>query len=192
MVSATQISEQNSATHVVARDFCRIFEQEMDRLYLLSYLLTADHSKAERCFAGALKDSVHSPGVFREWARSWARRMVVQNAIQLMDPQAADSNASNRATGQSKELPETAAVLALPEFERFVFVMSVLERYSDQDCALLLQATRGEVIEARSRALQHIAGAAEAHRTCSGERVPHEVAALAMKVESVPLLATLP
>lgn len=85
-------------------------------------------------------------------------------------------------------------MLALPVFERFVFVMSVLERYSEQDCALLLEATRGEVVEARSRALQAIATAAEAHAsaTCCGERVPQEVAALAMKVESVSLLATLP
>ena len=50
-----------------------------------------------------------------------------------------------------------AAITALPAFERFVFVLSVLERYSDQDCSLLLGSTRAQVIAARSRALQHIA-----------------------------------
>jgi hypothetical protein len=31
-----------------------------------------------------------------------------------------------------------AIVLALEDFERFVYVLSVLERYSDQTCAVLL------------------------------------------------------
>ncbi|HZP24029.1 MAG TPA: hypothetical protein VFB04_11310 [Terriglobales bacterium] len=194
MASAAKIVQQDSATHAVGKDFCRIFEQDMDRLYLLSLLLTAEHGRAERCFAEGLQDSAHSPGVFREWAHSWARRMIVQNAIQIVRPQPAPSSASNRATGHGTERPEIAAVLALPAFERFVFVMSVLERYSDKECALLLDSTRGEVVEARFRALQAIAAAAESHRSaaCSGERVPQEVAGLAMKVESVPLLATLP
>ena len=46
---------------------------------------------------------------------------------------------------------ELAAVLALEDFERFVFVMSVLERYSEHDCALLLGCTRRQVNEARER-----------------------------------------
>jgi hypothetical protein len=33
---------------------------------------------------------------------------------------------------------ETAAVLRLEPFERFVYVTSVLERYSDLDCSVLL------------------------------------------------------
>jgi len=194
MVSAQKILEQNSATHAVAEDFCRIFEQDMDSLYLLSLLLTADHSKAERCFAGALQDSARSSRVFKEWARSWARRMVVHNAIRMLRPQPANNSASNRAADQTSQRPEIWAVLALPAFERFVFVMSVLERYSDQDCALLLDSTRGKVVAARSRALQRIGSAAEAHRnaTRSSERTAQEIAALARKIESVPLLATLP
>jgi hypothetical protein len=31
-------------------DFCRIFHEELDSLYLLSLLLTADGEKAEHCF----------------------------------------------------------------------------------------------------------------------------------------------
>jgi DNA-directed RNA polymerase specialized sigma24 family protein len=192
VVNAEKILEQNSATHAVARDFCQIFEQDMDRLYLLSFLLTADESKGERCFAGALQDSARSPRVFKEWARSWARRMVVQNAIRMMRP--SDSSVPDRATGPAAERPEFSAVLALPAFERFVFVTSVLECCSDQDCALLLESTRGEVIAARSRALQRIGSAAEAQRSAmrSGEQAAQRMAAMAMQVESVPLLPTLP
>ena len=47
-------------------------------------------------------------------------------------------------------------VRALADFERFVFVMSVLERYSDQDCSVLLGYRVREIRDARTRALQQI------------------------------------
>lgn len=50
-----------------------------------------------------------------------------------------------------------AALLELDAFERFAFVMSALEGYSDRECSLLLGCTRDTLIEARSRALQQVA-----------------------------------
>jgi hypothetical protein len=50
-----------------------------------------------------------------------------------------------------------ARILRLEHFERFVFVMSVLERYSDQDCSVLLGCSRQDVGETRMRALLHLA-----------------------------------
>jgi hypothetical protein len=57
-----------------------------------------------------------------------------------------------------------AGILELPAFERFVFVMSVLEHYSDQECSLLLGCTRADVLAARTRALRQIGNAAESQR----------------------------
>jgi hypothetical protein len=54
------------------------------------------------------------------------------------------------------EQVETAAVLRLEPFERFVYVMSVLERYSDLDCSVILGCARRDVIAARIRGLQQI------------------------------------
>jgi DNA-directed RNA polymerase specialized sigma24 family protein len=51
-------------------------------------------------------------------------------------------------------------VLALRPFERFAFILSVLEGYSDQDSALLLGCTRQSLIVARVRAEQQIARSA--------------------------------
>jgi DNA-directed RNA polymerase specialized sigma24 family protein len=111
--------------------------------------------------------------VFKEWARSWARRRIIQNAIQMIHPQREDdsvqsdtSHAGTHATSQ--ERPEIAAIIALPAFERFVFVMSVLERYSDQECSLLLGCTRADVLAARARALQQIAKSAELQDSVEG------------------------
>jgi DNA-directed RNA polymerase specialized sigma24 family protein len=178
-------AKQDSASHAVARDFCRIFKQDMDRLYLLSYLLTADRAMAEKCFVGGLEDSAKSPRVFKEWAQSWARRMIVQNAIQMIQPQPGDNPAANQsANGNIAGPAQISAVVGLPAFERFVFVMSVLERYSDQDCALLLNTTREEVIVARTRALQRLGDSAESQHAPatpadgSGERLTQEVAGM--------------
>jgi DNA-directed RNA polymerase specialized sigma24 family protein len=49
------------------------------------------------------------------------------------------------------------SILGLEDFERVVFVMSVLEKYSDQDCAVLLGCSRQDVREARMQAFLHVA-----------------------------------
>jgi DNA-directed RNA polymerase specialized sigma24 family protein len=49
------------------------------------------------------------------------------------------------------------AVIALSAFERFVFVMSVLEGHSFQECSLCLNCSRQEVTTARIRAFERIA-----------------------------------
>jgi len=45
-------------------------------------------------------------------------------------------------------------VLRLADFERFVFIMSDLEHYSEHDCALLLGCSVKEIREGRTRALK--------------------------------------
>ena len=69
---------------------------------------------------------------------------------------------SNRSNNMpAAERPEVTAILELRPFDRFVYVMSVLERYSDQDCSVLLGYPRRDVVEARIRALQQVGSAAE-------------------------------
>ncbi|MGA8437565.1 MAG: hypothetical protein WB762_26895 [Candidatus Sulfotelmatobacter sp.] len=67
----------------------------------------------------------------------------------------ASSSFDGGGTTLAAEQVDTAAVLQLEAFERFVYVMSVLERYSDLDCSVLGCARRN-VIAARIRALQQI------------------------------------
>ena len=59
------------------------------------------------------------------------------------------------------ERAEISEIVNLPVFERFAFVMSVLEGYSDQDCALHLGCTRADFTATRTRALERIGRAAE-------------------------------
>ena len=62
------------------------------------------------------------------------------------------------------EHDEIARIVELPVFERFAFVMSVLEHYSDQECSLLLGCSRGDVAATRTRALERLGKSADLHR----------------------------
>jgi len=88
-------------------------------------------------------DDFHANNVFREWAQSWARRTVIQNAIQMIRPRRAGISSPRSASreiadGSRLQPADFTAILKLAAFDRFVFVMSVLECYSDQECSLLL------------------------------------------------------
>jgi len=152
-------------------DFRRIFEEDMNSLYLLCFLLTADREKAEQCFVSGLEDAADGNLVFKEWARSWARRAIVQNAVRVIDPRPVEgsggsSSASVQSNGKAlaaEQQVEIAAVLRLQPFERFVYVMRLLEHYSDQECSLLLGCARRDVLAARTRAFEQIASAMEMH-----------------------------
>jgi hypothetical protein len=49
------------------------------------------------------------------------------------------------------------ALFGLPLFDRFVFVMSVLEGLSDQDCKTLLACSRRDIVRARAQGLIRMA-----------------------------------
>jgi DNA-directed RNA polymerase specialized sigma24 family protein len=153
----------SSGAYATASDFEQIFTLEMSTLYLLSFLLTGDREKAEECFVSSIAESAKANRVFKAWARSWARRTIIQSAIRLIAPlQHSDGAMRNPDTVQTMdELPlesqaEVSAILELRPLERFVFVMCALERYSDHECSILLGCARKDVTNARARALQHL------------------------------------
>lgn len=60
--------------------------EDRTRLYLLSFLLTADRAKAEQCIVPGLDLSATDNAAFRDWAHSWAWRLVINNALRLVAP----------------------------------------------------------------------------------------------------------
>jgi hypothetical protein len=161
---------QHSDGYATGSDFCRIFAENMKDLYLLGFLLTADPAKAEQCFVAGLDDCSLGNQVFKEWARAWARRVVIKNAIRLIAPVPEAPGRSlryeaqdhARQHNQAELRTEVAAILGMPAFERFVFVLSLLEGYKDVECALLLGCTRENMRAARVDALQHVTSSMEA------------------------------
>jgi hypothetical protein len=161
LTETRHISKSENVLFATSGDFCLIFKEDMKNLYLLSLLLTADPDKAEQCFVSGLDDCATGNQVFKEWARSWARRAVIKNAIRLIAPEPVAANRASIPVVGDKARPELhaqfSALFDLQPFERFAFVMSVLEGYSDRDCALLLGCTRESLIAARGRALLQVA-----------------------------------
>src|SRR5216683_1290866 len=128
--------------------------EEMQSMYLLSFLLTADHDKAEQCLVSTIGEAREGIGVFVDWTRLWARRALIKHAIDLIvpAPEHADDVSRISLTGPATcadKIP-FAAILLLDAFERFVFVMSILEGQSDEECAILLRCSRRDVIMARA------------------------------------------
>jgi DNA-directed RNA polymerase specialized sigma24 family protein len=169
-----QIEKVQASQYAGIEDFRRLFTEKMNSLYWLAFLLTADREKAQQSFVAGFEDSVQSNRVFRSWAHSWAKRTIVHNAIHALKPRPGVASATHASIHefalQFAGDFEFYRVLALEDFERFVFVMSVLERYSDQDCALLLDCLVQDIHEARSHALQQISyspSAPSLHHSCA-------------------------
>jgi DNA-directed RNA polymerase specialized sigma24 family protein len=148
-----------AAEYTTPADFCRMFEQDMKRLYLLSLLLTAGRQSAEQCFISSLADCLDMRPVFKDWTDFSTRHIVLRNAIRMLRPAAhkAAMVSPPRPGRPDPDLsPALRAVLRLNTFERFVFVMSVLEGYSDRDCSLLLGSSTREVVAAKAKALEYM------------------------------------
>lgn len=163
MFGATKPGKQQRLTYAPAIDFCQIFETDMNRLYRLSFLLTGHEPVAQQCFLGGLQMAQEGNPVFKDWAESWARRMIILYAIRVLHSQLVHTSESvGRVVGRSAtDRIEIAEIVELPVFERFAFVMSVLEGYSDHECSLHLASTRATVATARVRALERIGRAAQ-------------------------------
>jgi hypothetical protein len=131
----------------------------MDSLYWLAFLLTADNNMAEQCFVGGLGECVDQTHVSAERARSWTRRAIIEDAIRITRPVPDESVNRPIVCTQPPETMGTcnpfALIISLRAFERFVFVLSVLEGQSDEDCQSLLRCTRQELVMARKSALKH-------------------------------------
>jgi hypothetical protein len=171
----TQERMKTGANEYATRsDFCRIFIEQMNNLYLLSLLLTADPRKAEKCFVLGFDDSINNNFVFKERANLWARRCIILHAIRLLGPRPSDEAELNEARppqavgdvpAELRAYPNFARIVVLSSFERFVFIMSILEKYSDQECSLLLGCFRRVVIKARTTAIRRLTSLAIASET---------------------------
>jgi hypothetical protein len=160
----TQIFGNGENQYATREDFRKILDEDLNRLYQLSFLLTADHQKAERCFVASIEECANENRVFREWARPWTKRVIVQNAIRELNPRPIRSNSSSLPSLRNQQSSSPSghltadALLGLADFERFVFVLCVLERYRENDCTLLFGCSASQVREAWTRAIETLAG----------------------------------
>ena len=144
--------------YATRRDFCDVFTDHTQSLYLLAFLLTTTHATAEHCFVDAIEPVFKSNTVFKEWTTSWIRRTLIARAITTV------FDASNRCKRSAdtwfvdcgEGRPAIEAITHLADLDRFVFVMSILESYPVHECSLLLGYPACAVIESRARALRDL------------------------------------
>lgn len=155
--------EDKAAQYATSEDFRRVFADDVDSLYQLAFLLTGDHDRAELCVVAGVEDSVRGNSVFKERAHSWAKRTVIQQAVRTLNlkpPCHADSSEDGTTSGGLRSVPNRQdaidRLLSQDDFDRFVFLMSVLERYPEHDFVLLLGCSPPDVRDARMRALQQM------------------------------------
>jgi hypothetical protein len=148
--------------YVSIEEFVALFLSERVCLQRLALLLTADSRLAARCVRLALNQCGANSCVLRGWAFSWARRMVIRNAIDLvmrcrryLFVETAGNDDRGTTMSQDRELisstPNGKWILGLPGLDRFVFVICVLERYSVHECAALLGKSLRDVNDSRRR-----------------------------------------
>src|ERR1700689_4118233 len=158
MLQSIRYFEERATPYPTLADFLRTFNEEMHSLYLLSFLLTADHDKAEQCLVSAMGECMEGAGVSMDWALSWTRAAVLKHAIQMIKPAPEHTDCVSFVTLKRSAAPGEdnpfAAILFMDAFERFVFVMSILEEQCDEECAILLRCSRRDVIMARLLALK--------------------------------------
>ena len=86
----------------------------------------------DRCFVSGLENCVEGTYVFRDWAQSWARRTIIQNAIRMLAPRmnystVADvpSDAVTCSFGRTQDTDYAIArILRLEHFERCLLYTS--------------------------------------------------------------------
>jgi hypothetical protein len=143
-------------------EFVSAFECERVGLQRLALLLTGNKEAAKQCLILAFRECVASGSVSKGWVLSWIRRVVIRNAISLVMSPGSQSfvntncDADRWVTAFSPDDPlgaigESESILDLSEFDRFVLVICVLERFSIHDCALLLDRSPRDIDEARQR-----------------------------------------
>ena len=149
-----------SIDYATRDDFCSVFERDMKSLYLLAFLLTGNHKESEQCFVSTVENGFRERVVFKEWVLPWVKRGLIKNAIEIVSPGFPRNDAKRDlwSAGQYAMQGEygIGTVTKLAAFERFIFVMSILERYSNWDCALLLGCSMNQVAQARMKALRRL------------------------------------
>jgi DNA-directed RNA polymerase specialized sigma24 family protein len=96
-----------------------------------------------------------------EWAKQDGRRAVLRHAVQIIKPTPKQAYGwafhRNARSVVSAAYQPFAAITSLSAFERFVFVISVIEGLSQEECAALLKCSVEDVAIGRERVREVIA-----------------------------------
>jgi hypothetical protein len=158
-------------------DICNTFDIYMDSLYELAFALGAGEARAEEIYTAALEECLRDETTTGNVdLRLRARDAIIQTAVRIIVP---SLSVPDNARFRNMDLPSPAdrvraAISGLRDFDRFVFVMTILEGIPDERCTEVLRRSHFSVAQARARALQAIALAAGAGTASQFDRATVE------------------
>jgi len=151
----------------------QMFENHAAELHWLAYLFTGSHDRGVRALTKVLDFEDYGNPAMGDFMVSWSRKLVIGASLEAIRPQLRESAWRTR----HAEDPDPATLVALepagqmttPEFERALLaidlfprcalLLTVFEKLSLDDAALLLNADRALVRKAQSQALLELTGA---------------------------------
>lgn len=164
MSTVAAVNCQSHSPHTIvprAAEFADVWLDDITNLYLLSFLLTADKVLAEQCFSDAMMDYVGGSSGFADWANGPGKVAVIRRAYQTIRPVPKRVHSWSFAPGARPLISAAhqpfSTITSLGAFERFVFVLSVLEGAADDVCAALLACELADIAESRDLANRLVA-----------------------------------
>lgn len=142
-------SSSTQCASISATRYSGAILDQMNCLYLLSYLVTADRDLAEQCLARALDEYVDGRSEFLIWSDTEGRRAVLREAIHAIRPVLQPAywlTYRDWAPPEAKAYQPFAAITSLTSFERFAFVMCTIESLSEEESARLLNCSIQDVV----------------------------------------------
>jgi len=135
-------------------DWQAVFNENKVEFYGFAMYLTQRPLLAEHCIATACSLCDEHTHVFKDRAHFWARRTVIGQAIKFCAPRYQSWDVVYTSDQEEAILPSASdgffsATATLRDFERFVFVLSFVEKFNDQECSFLLNSSVTDVREAR-------------------------------------------
>jgi DNA-directed RNA polymerase specialized sigma24 family protein len=151
----------------------QIFEDHAAELHWLAYLFTGSHDRGVRAFTKALDSEDYANPAMTDFMGSWSRKLVIGASLETIRPQLQESAgrtmraedpdpatlAASSPVGQMTAQELERALLAIDLFPRCALLLTVFEKLSLDDAALLLNADKALVRKAQNQGLLDLAGA---------------------------------
>jgi hypothetical protein len=165
----SMVNDHNTREDMPALEVIGEFTTCAAKSYWIALVLMSDEEKAARIVSSGIHDTADSGTVFGTWLCAWGIRVVIEACVALRTDELRKEGGSGeywraKATeGSTLELQQAPfsterlrrALLLLPLFPRFVFVLRVLEGYSLSYVASILNVDK----EACQAALNYSFGA---------------------------------
>ena len=153
----------------------QIFEDHAAELEWLAYLLTGSHDRSVRALTNALDADDDANPAMADFMLSWSRKLVIAESLDTIRPELRES--ARRTAHAENPDPATLAaltpigsqpmttseleraLLTIDLFPRCALLLTVFEKLSLEDAALLLNADKALVRKAQGQGLLDLARA---------------------------------